>query len=298
MNILLKNLCECGCGAEVKNRFVNGHSGKGRVCSEETRKKIGIGNKGKPKTEEHKRKLSEANKGKKLSEETKAKISKASKGNTYALGFKHTDETKEKVSKANKGKILTEETKQKMSKASKGKNNSFYGKKHTDEAKAKMSLAHKGNAYALGYKHTDETKEKVSIANKGKLVTDETRAKISKARKGWVYTEETKRKLSKAHKGLHALDKNPNWRGGLSFEPYGIEFNKELKAKIRMRDNHTCQLCRASANGRKHHVHHIDYDKRNNDEDNLITLCTRCHVKTNYDRENWVLFFGIRDFAA
>ena len=28
-------------------------------------------------------------------------------------------------------------------------------------------------------------------------------------------------------------------------------------------------------------IHHIDYNKLNNDEDNLISLCRKCHLKTN-----------------
>ena len=38
------------------------------------------------------------------------------------------------------------------------------------------------------------------------------------------------------------------------------------------------------------HIHHIDYDKYNNDENNLITLCCSCHGKSNRDRkwhESW-----------
>ena len=36
---------------------------------------------------------------------------------------------------------------------------------------------------------------------------------------------------------------------------------------------------------------HIDYDKRNNDPKNLITLCHSCHSKTNYNRNYWINYF-------
>ena len=56
-----------------------------------------------------------------------------------------------------------------------------------------------------------------------------------------------------------------------------------------MRDNYECQLC-----GRKleddediFNVHHIDYDKTNSDEMNLIYLCKPCHMKTNFNRDKW-----------
>lgn len=38
-------------------------------------------------------------------------------------------------------------------------------------------------------------------------------------------------------------------------------------------------------------IHHIDYDKLNSDEKNLISLCFSCHNKTNVNREQWQLFF-------
>jgi hypothetical protein len=38
-------------------------------------------------------------------------------------------------------------------------------------------------------------------------------------------------------------------------------------------------------------VHHIDYDKMNSDEKNLISLCVSCHSKTNINRKHWKIFF-------
>jgi len=76
---------------------------------------------------------------------------------------------------------------------------------------------------------------------------------------------------------------NPNWRGGKSFEPYSPEFNKRLKSYIRKRDNHKCALCSKRAKS----VHHIDYCKENCDPENLITICRKCHGKTNANRRFW-----------
>lgn len=86
-------------------------------------------------------------------------------------------------------------------------------------------------------------------------------------------------------------ENNSTWRGGISFEPYGIEFNDELKKEIRSRDNHTCQLCKKRQNGRAYDVHHIDYNKKNNDSINLITLCHSCHSKASGKREYWTDYF-------
>ena len=72
---------------------------------------------------------------------------------------------------------------------------------------------------------------------------------------------------------------------------YGFGFNNKLKKKIKERDGNCCQLCGET---KKLEVHHIDYDKNNNNEDNLITLCKKCHGITNYNRGFWTqVFIGL-----
>lgn len=67
--------------------------------------------KGKILSEETRRKISESHKGKILSEETKRKLSEANKGNTYHKGKKHSEETRIKISEANKGHLPTKGSK-------------------------------------------------------------------------------------------------------------------------------------------------------------------------------------------
>lgn len=87
----------------------------------------------------------------------------------------------------------------------------------------------------------------------------------------------------KAFKELYLMERSPNWQGGKSFEPYGIEFNNILKERVRARDNYTCQICGVQENDyyRKLDVHHIDGRKKNNSLENLITLCESCHIHTH-----------------
>jgi len=86
---------------------------------------------------------------------------------------------------------------------------------------------------------------------------------------------------------------NPNWQGGNSFKPYSPKFNNNLKEKIRNRDNKTCQLCNKTEkqNGRNLSIHHIDYNKKNSNPNNLITLCISCNFKVNYNRNYWIKYF-------
>lgn len=89
-------------------------------------------------------------------------------------------------------------------------------------------------------------------------------------------------KISKSLCGKYGGKNHPNWQGGKSFEPYGTEFNNMLKEMIRRRDNYICQNCELVENGQKLDVHHIDGNKKNNNLNNLITLCRNCHVKLHW----------------
>jgi len=89
-------------------------------------------------------------------------------------------------------------------------------------------------------------------------------------------------------------ENSPNWRGGLSFEPYGREFNMKVKEYVRRRDNYTCQECGVAedAMGRRLSVHHCDYEKNNNNADyNLITLCVSCNSIANANRGFWYEYY-------
>lgn len=80
---------------------------------------------------------------------------------------------------------------------------------------------------------------------------------------------------------------------GLSRKPYSSEFSDELKEYIRKRDNYKCQLCNKRQKNyyRKLEIHHIDYNKKNCNESNLITLCQQCNVKANANKDYWFAYF-------
>ena len=89
--------------------------------------------------------------------------------------------------------------------------------------------------------------------------------------------------------------KNARWIDGRSFKPYGSEFNKALKEKIKKRHNYTCQLCNDKIKKQTKKkfltVHHIDYNKLNSNENNLIALCNFCNSSVNTNRNQWTKHF-------
>ena len=134
------------------------------------------------------------------------------------------------------------------------------------------------------------------IQRKGHKLTEEHKKKCSDALKGkpcWLkgkhHSLETRIKMHISSKrGLNSpfyiTDKIGS--GG-----YGILFTKQLKEKIRVRDNFICQLCGVPELelNKRLDIHHIDHNKENCNEDNLICLCRSCHAKTKL--KNKILYY-------
>ena len=143
---------------------------------------------------------------------------------------------------------------------------------------------------------------------------DKHHAKLISGKNNYMFakhrTEEEKQKLSEKiknlfkngritwNKGLTTKEdkrilggnKNPAYIHGKSKRKYPNKFSKELKVKILKRDNYTCQKCFIYPTN-KLSVHHIDYNKQNCKEDNLITLCRKCNCQVNFNRNKWIKYF-------
>ncbi|MFA5153517.1 MAG: NUMOD3 domain-containing DNA-binding protein [Clostridia bacterium] len=204
----------------------------------------------------------------------------------YIRGKKHSEETKRKISLGNLGK---------KKKAMFGKDNPNYGNKWTDSMKKSLSKKMKGR----GHKQSKETIEKIRKSHLGIKFDDKRKEIISKACIGripWnkgkknIYSEETILKLREAGK-LRVGPNSPTWKGGISALPYGFDFNNKLKRKIRKRDNFRCQYPGCRIKNRSLDVHHIDYNKFNNNEMNLIALCKKHHIQSNFNRRFWESFY-------
>lgn len=181
---------------------------------------------------------------------------------------KHSTKSIAKMRKALKGRVPWNKGLKGVQPAwNKGLKGFRKGYKQTDEHKKKIAKALKGNKNGLGHKLSIETKEKMSQKRLER-----------KQNLGYLNSLTTRKKMSQSKiNSKHWIgEQNPNWNDGVSFILYPQEFNKHLKTQIRKRDKFVCQLC--YKNGWE--VHHIDYDKKNCNPLNLITLCKSCHSKT------------------
>ena len=220
------------------------------------------------------------------------------------LGYKHSSETRAKMSASHANFS--------------GINHPMFGKKHTQESLAKMSVAHKGAVCPMkGKKHSLISIEKMRLAKAdgkhpqlGTHRSKETKEKIRLARMGHEVSLEVRDKISKTiherlpeyvpkliaawadpeKKAKRILEHNPNWQGGISFEPYCPKFNNEFKERVRSFFGYQCVECGTPQNGIKLCVHHVNFNKQSCCDGTLplfVPLCTSCHSKTSGNRQYW-----------
>lgn len=231
------------------------------------------------------------------------------------------------------GVKICEVSKRCRSCAKQGKHHPNYGRKFSLQHRKNISLSQKGKKLSAehkrkiglsgkGRKHSLISRKKMSEALLGHKVSIKTRKKMSIiAKKRYKYS--TKHHPSyidgRSTKKYYCIDcekqlssygikrcrpctfkfkfknpkNNPRYIDGRSYLPYPIEFNKDLKYKIRERDSFECQNCDMTEEehiivlGQVLHVHHIDYNKFNLEEKNLITLCNFCNTRANLNRKFW-----------
>jgi hypothetical protein len=117
---------------------------------------------------------------------------------------------------------------------------------------------------------------------------------------GKQHTEKSKTLMKENRKGInkgierpdHSIKMsgkgNPNWKGGLSYEPYcPVWKDKEYKQNIKERDGNKCQNPSCKGESKRLCIHHIDYNKKNCKPSNLITVCFSCNARANFNRNMW-----------
>jgi len=207
-----------------------------------------------------------------------------------------------------KGKPRTEEDRKKISEGQLGKKRPGYIDTLSQETRLKLSLATKGKKRSeencrkisearMGKHLSEETTRRVSEAKKGTpscrkgaTLSDETKAKLRESRIGTTASLETRLKMGEARKG----EKNAQWKGGISFEPYCQKFDEPFKERVRAFFNRRCVECGGPENGKRLDVHHVNFDKQsccNGAAPLFVALCVSCHAKTNHNREYYEKHF-------
>ena len=154
----------------------------------------------------------------------------------------------------------------------------------SDEHKLIYRKTFKGNHL------TDKHKQKLSLAKLGKKQSPKQISKRLFWVKGYHWKSSTIAKRSKSLKGktrsglayINILNGIAKSHGYSSYQEmphdkdYNNGFRKIIRPKILNRDNHTCQKCGLT---KRLQIHHIDGNKRNDNSENLITLCIFCHQR-------------------
>lgn len=156
-----------------------------------------------------------------------------------------------------------------------GSGNPFFGRTHTPETKTKISAIQRDLWKQGFYSFVPPP----SYGDQNHSRRPEIRALIS-------------RRVKETHWDA-SLEKNPNWKGGVSFLPY--KPYRHLRPLLGQRDGVRCFLHFAGNCCPGLTIHHIDHNKLNNSLLNLVLLCPRYNsLCANGDREYWTLLIRER----
>lgn len=278
--------CACGCGQPVTkpgNKYITHHNiknhhGNNRIykpLSQNQKDLISIALTDRVVSEETKKLISISLTGKSKSEEAKQNMSIA------RLLFFETEEGilyKQEQSKLMKGKRI-------------GEDNPFYNKHHTEKTK---SILREKSKKQIHTEHSRQIRREkmLALGENNPAKRPENKKKLGDPHRGPKhpmfgkhYTKEESIKFG------NPKEKHPNWKGGISFEPYSPQWTEQLKKEIKERDNYQCQNPNCNKTPTFLTVHHIDYNKKNCIQENLITLCNSCNARANYYREFWKIFY-------
>lgn len=132
-----------------------------------------------------------------------------------------------------------------------------------------------------------EVAKKIARSKKGVKLSERHRNRIKKSMQKYrgennpAKRPEVREKISKSRKGVPRPDLIGNTFNGQ------FSFAKALHRTALLRDNFQCQHCHIGLlehkkkTGRALSMHHIDQNPKNNRLENLITLCSHCHMATH-----------------
>lgn len=192
---------------------------------------------------------------------------------------------------SNKAHMQDQKIIRKIAHSKKGKTwKSLFGIEKAENLKRRLRIKMLRNQHAEGHIPWNKGRGEYMKGEKnpmfGKTHTDQAREKMMKS---WFREGQLPWNIDNGDyiKG----EKNPNWQGGITDRLYPDEFSDALKVYVKKRFSYLCAKCGMSEEQslKEMHialaVHHIDFNKENNDLSNLIPLCFHCHGRITVARE-------------
>ena len=105
-------------------------------------------------------------------------------------------------------------------------------------------------------------------------------------------------KFAKRYWGIviGSIDEFKEYERFLSRERTTLFYDKHYREIILNEQDCKCAECHISNTDATFHLHHIDYNKLNDERSNLIFLCHSCHSKTtSSNRDKWINYYTLKN---
>lgn len=137
----------------------------------------------------------------------------------------------------------------------------------------------------LKYEYANGIRDKNKITKKANEHVKKYGQPKLKGKPTWCKGKNKVNGLYPDHMGFQKKEKNPSWKGGITIHRRPPGFDNKKKEYINKKYNYTCQDCNKHQDKLKHklEIHHIDHDRFNNKEENLIPLCKVCHANEGWE---------------
>jgi hypothetical protein len=157
----------------------------------------------------------------------------------------------------------------------------LYGEERAKDIRNKIGIKQKGRI------KSKKEIENISLSHRGKSNSLKNRTYEE------IYGNEIALIVRKKHSASLQGINLEEWKNFINSGDYSQNWNNKFKRLIRKRDNYICMICGVHSEklNRALYIHHINYDKRLTIPENCISLCIKCHGKTNWNRKHWIKFF-------
>ena len=147
----------------------------------------------------------------------------------------------------------------------------------------------KGKNYVEIHGETKSSELKKKLSQNGKKLTGENNPFYGKTHSKEIKSIYRENRLGKSYEEIFGKElaekiikkKTKDIKDRKNYIYEKTFYNLQLRNKIISEQNYECAICGRELFKYYKQLHHIDYNKENNNRDNLVYLCVSCHAKTN-----------------